>query len=84
MAPHPRKKAAEKPMFKSTRVAAAFSKIREKMSENPFDRFANAKKKHEVINRKVKGEDRNVGRARAKVFKYCIYMIYFSILSLLY
>lgn len=34
--------------------------------ENPFDKFANARKKHEVLNRKVKGEDRNVGRARAK------------------
>lgn len=33
---------------------------------NPFDKFANAKKKHEVLNRKVKGEDRNVGRALAK------------------
>ena len=36
-------------------------------AENPFDKFANARKKHEVLNRKVKGEDRNVGRARAKV-----------------
>jgi hypothetical protein len=34
--------------------------------ENPFDKFANARKKHDVINRKVKGEDRNVGRALAK------------------
>ena len=40
---------------------------KKKASENPFDKFANARKKHEVINRKVKGEDRNVGRARAKV-----------------
>jgi hypothetical protein len=36
-------------------------------TENPFDKFANARKKHEVINRRVKGEDRNVGRARSKV-----------------
>jgi hypothetical protein len=40
---------------------------KKKEKENPFDRFANARKKHEVLNRKVKGEDRNVGRARAKV-----------------
>ena len=38
-----------------------------KVAENPFDKFANPRKKHEVINRKVKGEDRNVGRARGKV-----------------
>lgn len=37
--------------------------------DNPFDKFANSKKKHDVLNRKVKGEDRNVGRARAKVQK---------------
>lgn len=37
-----------------------------KLSENPFDKFSNAKKKHDVLNRRVKGEDRNVGRARAK------------------
>lgn len=36
-------------------------------AENPFDKFSNSRKKHEVLNRKVKGEDRNVGRARAKV-----------------
>ena len=35
--------------------------------ENPFDKFANARKKHDILNRKVKGEDRDVGRARAKV-----------------
>lgn len=35
--------------------------------ENPFDKFANARKKHEVLNRRVKGEDRNMGRAREKV-----------------
>lgn len=34
--------------------------------DNPFDRFANSRKKHEVVNRRVKGEDRNVGRALAK------------------
>lgn len=37
-----------------------------KPKENPFDTFANARKKHEVVNRRVKGEDRNVGRALAK------------------
>lgn len=36
-------------------------------AENPFDKFANSRKKHDVLNRKVKGEDRNVGRARGKV-----------------
>ena len=35
--------------------------------ENPFDKFSNNRKKFEVLNRRVKGEDRNVGRARAKV-----------------
>ena len=35
--------------------------------ENPFDKFANPRKKHDILNRRVKGEDRNVGRARAKV-----------------
>lgn len=34
--------------------------------ENPFDKFANPRKKHEILNRKVKGENRNVARARAK------------------
>ena len=33
---------------------------------NPFDAFANAKRKHEVVNRRVKGEVRDVGRAREK------------------
>lgn len=37
-------------------------------SLNPFDKFANAKKKHEVLNRRVKGEDRDVGRAKRKVY----------------
>ena len=36
------------------------------LNDNPFDKFANAKKKHEVVNRRVKGEDRNVGRALGK------------------
>jgi hypothetical protein len=44
---------------------ANFKKKQE--AENPFDKFSNAKKKHEVLNRRVKGEDRNVGRARGKV-----------------
>lgn len=38
-----------------------------KQVENPFDKFANPRKKHDVLNRRVKGEDRNVGRARGKV-----------------
>jgi nucleolar protein 14 len=33
---------------------------------NPFDTFANGKKKHDVLNRKVKGENRNVGKALSK------------------
>ncbi len=37
-----------------------------KAPENPFDKFANSKKKHEVVNRRVKGEDRDVGRAKEK------------------
>lgn len=45
---------------------AAFQAMKPK-ADNPFDKFANARKKHDVLNRKVKGEDRNVGRARAKV-----------------
>ena len=44
----------------------AIAKKLEKAKENPFDKFANAKKKHDVVNRRVKGEDRNVGRARDK------------------
>lgn len=40
-----------------------------KAAENPFDKFANSKKKHEVLNRRVKGEDRNVGRAREKALE---------------
>ena len=40
-----------------------------KSSENPFDKFSNNRKKFEVVNRRVKGEDRNVGRARAKVHR---------------
>jgi hypothetical protein len=40
--------------------------LKGKTFDNPFDKFANAKKKHEVVNRRVKGEDRNVGRALSK------------------
>lgn len=36
-------------------------------SENPFDKFNNSKKKHEVVNRRVKGDERDVGRAKQKV-----------------
>jgi hypothetical protein len=45
--------------------------FRAKKTENPFEKFANSKKKHEVVNRRVKGEDRNVGRARGKVSSPC-------------
>lgn len=48
-------------------AAAATTLTAKKAIENPFDRFANTRKKHEVLNRRVKGEDRNVGRAREKV-----------------
>lgn len=50
---------AKKPM------GSSFAKSAKK--ENPFDKFANPRKKHDILNRRVKGEDRNVGRARAKV-----------------
>ena len=36
-------------------------------SENPFDKFNNSKKKHDVVNRRVKGDERDVGRAKKKV-----------------
>jgi hypothetical protein len=49
---------SKRPTFKAATKEAAKS--------NPFDKFANARKKHEVVNRKVKGEDRHVGRAMAK------------------
>lgn len=44
----------------------AVPRVAKAKAENPFDKFANAKKKHDVLNRRVKGEDRNVGRALAK------------------
>jgi hypothetical protein len=47
-----------------------------KKKENPFDKFANARKKHDVLNRKVKGEDRDVGRARSKVILLPNYIMY--------
>jgi len=47
--------------------AAAMASMVKAKAENPFDKFSNPRKKHDVLNRKVKGEDRNVGRARAKV-----------------
>ena len=67
--PDKKKTASNKAPHKSNRVAAAFSHIRQKQkaAENPFDKFANTRMKHQVLNRKVKGEDRNVGRARGKV-----------------
>ena len=65
-----------KSKFKSTKVDARKQSSKSKFKnnsvttqrkENPFEKIANAKKKHEVLNRRVKGEDRNVGRARQKV-----------------
>jgi hypothetical protein len=56
-------------------VGAAFAAqkrreyLKKKEKENPFDKFANARKKHEVLNRRVKGEDRNVGRARKQAIE---------------
>jgi len=38
-----------------------------KPGENPLYKIANSRKKHEVLNRRVNGEDRNVGRVRAKL-----------------
>ena len=52
--------------------------IQSSVKENPFDKIANAKKKHDVLNRKVKGEDRNVGKARAKVRHMWFGLIIFS------
>ena len=46
-----------------------FNPKKSKVAENPFDKFANSKKKHEVLNRRVKGEDRNVGRARERAIE---------------
>ena len=51
-------------------------KVVKKPKENPFEKFANSRKKHEVLNRRVKGEDRNVGRARLKVFGLCPHLVY--------
>lgn len=55
-----------KQQSKKNIVKKKFSPINTKKVENPFDKFSNSKKKHEVLNRRVKGEDRNVGRALAK------------------
>ena len=52
-----------------------------KKNENPFDKFANNRKKHEVLNRRVKGEDRNVGRAREKVREQAYLYIIFEIMD---
>ena len=62
---HGHKKAGPKKSLKSG-SESKYVKIPKlkKAPENPFDKFANSKKKHEVINRRVKGEDRNVGKAR--------------------
>ncbi len=46
---------------------------------NPFDKFANSKKKHDVLNRRVKGEDRNMGRAREKVSYFVVIFFFHSL-----
>jgi len=51
---------------KSKPIHSSASKGAARKTENPFDKFANSRKKHDILNRRVKGEDRNVGRARAK------------------
>jgi len=48
------------------RLLSKSRKDKAKISENPFDKFQNSRSKHEVVNRRVKGEDRDVGRAREK------------------
>ena len=54
-----------------------------KKNENPFEKFGNSKKKHEVINRRVKGEDRDIGRARGKVnHKFNFLLLFLSLLSI--
>lgn len=53
-------------LTKKLQLKAALASKTQSKVDNPFDKFANARKKHEVLNRKVKGEDRHVGRARAK------------------
>jgi Nop14-like family len=62
-------KAAASMPAKGGRVSSKKPPVQKKAFENPFDKFANARKKHEVINRRVKGEDRNVGRARKKALE---------------
>jgi hypothetical protein len=59
------KDAAKEAYWKGKKVQATIHR-KEQANLNPFDKFSNSKKKHEVINRRVKGEDRNVGRARDK------------------
>lgn len=57
-------------MTKKSKIVAKAHKVAassKPKAENPFDKFANARKKHDVLNRRVKGEDRDVGRARSKV-----------------
>jgi hypothetical protein len=60
------KKKKKKVQTVNARIWSMNQKTAAVANANPFDRFANSKKKHEVINRKVKGEDRNVERARDK------------------
>lgn len=64
----PRKKAFKgfKSIRKPTSKASTGNSTSAK-SENPFDRFNNSKKKFQVLNRRDKGENRDVGRAKAKV-----------------
>ena len=77
-------KVPAKAKFQHRRAFASSSSsiATKKVIENPFDKFANNRKKHEVINRRVKGEDRNVGRAREKVlYFYCYHMIFFNVID---
>lgn len=55
------------PIPTSNRTQPKIKTLPKDASTNPFDRLANSKKKHEVLNRKVKGENRDVGKSRAKV-----------------
>lgn len=62
---HGHKGKGPKKAFKSSQDSKFVKQPKlKKVADNPFEKFANSKKKHEVINRRVKGEDRNVGKAR--------------------
>lgn len=44
----------------------AASKL-QRMLENPFEKVANHRPKHEVVNRRTKGANKNVAKARLQV-----------------